>query len=145
MIENHAAPRPLARLLMVVMLAVVSVSLSSCIDTTGLTEPTIVNLIIEPDTITTSEQAMSNEFFTATIEVANFADPPTGAEIFIQDPEVTAVPGDTTINGNTIVLSEIQKSWFEGLSTGTYNIGATVTSETESVTQLDLETVTVTE
>jgi len=50
-----------------------------------------------------------------------------------------------TVNNNTIVISNIPYTWFNGLETGSYGITATVTDESgTSVTKEDLATVEVT-
>ncbi len=109
--------------------------------------PRIDSLTIEPDTLSASETGMTDEFFTATLVIAGFEDEIVldEVEIFIQEPEVAAVPQDATIEGDTIILDQIAKSWFAGLEPEIYDIGASVESETESIRELNLTTITVTE
>ncbi len=108
-------------------------------------DPEIISLTITPSQISRSEAGTSNEFFTATIEVANFADDIIDAEVYIVSPSRTAVPGKIDIDRDTIILSEIAKSWFSGLEPGVYTLGASVKSETVADRNNVLTTVTVTD
>lgn len=110
--------------------------------------PRIESLEITPDTISTSETGMTDEYFTATLVVAGFEDEIIldDVDIFIQEPDIVdAVPQDRSIAGDTITLDRIAKSWFAGLGAGVYSIGANVESETETVNELNLFEITVTE
>lgn len=129
-------------------LVVIAALLFGCGETAN-NEPgaEIVSLTIEPNTLSLSETGMTDEYFTATLVVDGFTDEIDLDEVtvFIQEPPVDAEPGERDIDGNTITLSMIAKSWFAGLEVGTYDIGAEVSSATEQVRQLDLATVTVEE
>lgn len=114
------------------------------------TDPTIVSMTINPNTIAVSSTGMTDEFFTVTITTANFASTITTATVFIQDADGgnrDGTPETTTINGEVVTLNKIPLSWFSGLSAGSYRLGAQIATQdnAESVTQLDLATVTVTE
>lgn len=106
---------------------------------------TIDSLTVDPDIISLSDTGMTDEFFTVTIVVSGFADEvdPERTEVFVQEPEVAAVPGSTDVTGDTITLTMIAKTWVGGLDAGLYDVGATVRSATESVTQRDLATITI--
>lgn len=138
------------RLPLIVAFAVLPFFLVACgeLENNGTAGAEIVSLTLSPDTISLSDTGMTDEYFTATLVVDGFIDPVDvdSVEVFIQDPErVEAEPGTRDIDGNTITLGMIAKSWFAGLEAGVYNIGAEVSSETEQVLQLDLTTVTVEE
>ncbi len=117
---------------------------TSCID--AASDPDIVSVTVSPNTVPRSSTGMTDEFFTVTIVTSGFTSPPTGATVAIQelDPKLEAQPGATEINGDTITLQEIPKSWFGGLEEGTYNIETTVTSDLTDLTQSNTATVTVT-
>ena len=128
--------------------ALLVVGCGEALNNGSLLGPRIESLSLTPDTIATSDTGMTDEYFTATLVVAGFEDEITldEVDIFIQEPDVVdAVPQDRSIDGNTITLDRIAKSWFAGLSAGTYPIGANVESETESVSELNLFEITVTD
>lgn len=145
MTRRGLCPRTLWMLVLVLMV----LPLTGCpLDET--TDPTIASMSITPNTIAVSSTGMTDEFFTVTITTANFASTITTANVFIQDADGAnrdGTPETTMINGEVVVLNKIPLSWFSGLGAGTYKLGAQVSSEggAESVTQLDLATVTVTE
>ena len=131
------------------LILVLAVGLYACgdVNNSGTDGAQIVSLEIDPDTLSRSDTGMTDEFFTATLVVSGFADPIDVDEVsvFIQEPSVEAEPGSRSIEGDTITLGMIAKSWFAGLDAGVYDIGAEVSSETEQVRQLDLATVTIEE
>ncbi len=106
----------------------------------------ITSLTLSRTTFTTSETGMTDEFITATVTFEGFFDEvdPERSEIFLQDFDRAAVPQSATVSGNTLTLTDIATSWLS-VSPGTHSIGATVATPTESVTQLNLATVTITE
>lgn len=110
--------------------------------------PTITSLTITPTSVPKNDTGMTDEFFDVTIRVAGFDAPIEDVELFIAENNRSAPnnPQKTVdITGNTITIDNIQKTWFEGMDRGLYNIGATVTDETgTSDTQRNLAQVEVT-
>ncbi len=139
------APQSFRTNLWFILVALLLTTVASCIvDDEG--GPQIVSMTITPPQISRSETGTSNEFFTATIEVANFDDEITDASIYIVAPYKLAVPGKVEIEGNTIILSGIAKTWFGDLDAGVYKLGARVKSGTvPKLEENDLTTVTVTD
>ena len=131
------------------LLAFIAIVLTGCGElVNNATGARIANLTITPDTITATDTGMTDEFFTATMVVEGFVDPvdPDTAVIFLQEPNrLEAQPQSRSIDGNTITLDGIAKTWVGGLDPGVYPVGGEVRSETESVTQLDLATITIEE
>lgn len=131
------------------LMASIAVLASGCEEAFG--GPTILSLTVTPDTITKNETGMTNEYFDVTIQVTGFEAEIEEVELFIAQPYRRAPnnPMKTTeIDGNTIRVENIQKTWFQGeeITPGTYNIGATVTDATgTSDTQRNLDQVEVTE
>lgn len=123
-----------------------AVLLSACGEDLGF-GPSIDSVTIDPDIISLSDTGMTDEFFTVTITVSGFDDvvDPDETRVFVQEPEVNAVPGSTELSGNTITLTMIAKTWVGGFDAGIYDVGAEVRSPTESVTQRDLATITIEE
>lgn len=116
--------------------------------------PEIVSMTVSPDTLSTTETGMTDQFFTITIEVSGFTDEidVEATRAFIQPDEVDAVYESATLVGNTITLDRIATGWFQTLPPGTYDIGAEVSTvpgdngqPTEAVERLNLTTVTITE
>ena len=107
----------------------------------------IVSLSVTPSTIKQTDSGMTDEFFTVTIVTSGFEDEidPELTRVFVQDPEIDAVPGTAELNGSTITLDRIAKTWLGGLAPDVYSVGAEVRSDTESVTQRDLATITIEE
>lgn len=107
----------------------------------------IVSLTVDPDVISLSDTGMTDEFFTVIVVVDGFEQEvdPDATRVFIQEPDVEAVAGTTSLSGNTITLGMIAKTWVGNLEAGIYDVGAEVRSETESVTQRDLATITIEE
>ena len=126
-----------------VVLCVVAMMLVGCGE--DLFEPTISSLTIDPETISLSDTGMTDEFFTVNLSVDNFEDTVTDVTIFRQEPNRVDAVGDVTIDGTTITVRMIAKSWFAGVEPGEYNIGAEVDSPNQSVREFDLATVTVVE
>jgi len=106
----------------------------------------ITSLTLSRSTFTVSETGMTDEFITAEVSYIGFFDPvdPDRSEIFLQEFDRAADPMSATVDGNTVLLEGIATSWLS-VGAGTHNIGATVTTDSESVTQLNLATVTITE
>jgi len=124
---------------------VLSLLLTSCGDEFG--GASIDSLTISPSSIRTAETGMTDEFFTVTIGISGFEDDidEDAVRVFVQDPEVDAIPGSVDVATNTITLNMIAKTWVGGLPAGLYDVGAVVRSQTESVTQRDLATITIEE
>lgn len=120
-------------------------SLSSCVP---LEEgPRIVTVSVEPSSIETNRY--NGPMDNVSILIADFEGEIVEADVFIQlspDPPKDAENDSFTAEGDTIVLNGIGKAWFQGLPADTYRIGARVVSDAgESIEQLDLATVTVTD
>jgi hypothetical protein len=135
--------------LIIVMLALTTV-ISSCVgDPFG---PNITSATITPSTVAESNTGMTDEYFEVTLTTSGFEGEFQDAEVFIQIPGAdnrpangsfsTIEPGDIS----TIVNDpqSIPLSWFGGLEPGVYNIGATIQTDLEDYTQLDVATVEVT-
>ena len=156
---DHAPTRRPARLrhlALFALLALVVGGLGAC---TGLEDDlggaTIESLTIDPDTIPLSDTGMSDEYFTATLNVSGFTEPidPEATTVFVEanGEEIEAVPQDIQISGNTIILDQIQTGWVGSLEPGTYQVGATVQTEltegsrfpAERVTERGLATITI--
>lgn len=107
----------------------------------------IVSVDITPSTISESSTGMTDQFFTVTIVTAGFTEEIQGAEVRIQQNDRKGEPQNVSFQGDTIVLERIALSWFQGLGVGEYPISARVFSadEVESVEQLDVATITVSE
>ena len=129
-------------------LTALALTLYGCEGLIGEGGPEIASASITPDTIAESSTGMTDQFFDVTLVTSGFAFPIEGATVEIEElgraGETTTAP---TIDGDTIVLNDIAQSWFQGVPPGEYPITATVFSEdnAESVTQLSVVTVTVTE
>ncbi len=105
-------------------------------------------MVITPAQISLSETGMTDEFFNVEITVSGFdeAIDKNSVTIYRQDPRVDAVPESISVNGNTIKLTRIAKSWFGSVeSAGEYSIGAELSSESQSINEQDLATITVVE
>jgi|GEM_PF-3505341 len=130
----------------VLMLGVLGMlfSLASCVELEG--EPRIVTVSVEPSTI---EYNHYNGSMNVSILIANFEGAIVDADAFIQlfpDPSRDAPKTSFSADINAIELQDVPKTWFQGLPPGTYQIGARVVSDAgESIEQLDLATVTVTD
>jgi hypothetical protein len=139
---------PMKRILSALVLVFLATALSGCGELDDLTGAQIASLQIDPDTLSLSDTGMTDEFFTATMVVSGFEDEVDveTAVVFLQDPErVEAAPGFREIEGDTITLGMIAKTWVGGLEPGAYSVGAEVSSATETVRQLDLATITIVE
>ncbi len=109
--------------------------------------PDIVSMTVSPSSIPQSDTGMTDETIDVTITVADFAGQITGADVFLQlqGEEREAVKDDFVVEGNTVELVGITKSFFSGLQPGDYQLGATVVSDAgERVQELDLATVSIT-
>lgn len=113
--------------------------------------PDILSMTVDPSVISTSNAGMTDEYFDIAMTTTGFEGTFESAEVFIQVPGgedipslgtfSTAEPGDMTT-----IFSEPQSittSWFEGLDVGVYNLGATIRTDLEDYTELDLATVQV--
>lgn len=107
----------------------------------------IVSVEISPNTISRNNMTMTDEF-TIVIVTAGFETPLAGARVLIQQNQNPAEPQNTpVIQGDTITLERIPQFWFQGLAVGEYPLSVRVFSEdeVESVEELDVASVTVTE
>lgn len=135
------------------------------------TGPQIESMTIDPSTITTSDQGMTDEFFTVQVQISGFTEPIDldSSEVFYIDSTGMEVSGNTmaadkTIQGATadnvcpdvctITFSRIFLNWFAGTpaSETPYEIGAEIVSEpgdtgraSERAKEVGLAQVTVTE
>jgi len=124
------------------------VPLAGCVDTLD-DGPQIESVTITPNSLSQSSTGMTDEFFEVTILTSGFTTPIETATVKIQDVDGEGREGEPqgapTINGDTVVISQIAKSWFGGLEPGQYNIEVTVENSVDSVRQANAATVTVTE
>ena len=110
--------------------------------------PDITSVTISPNTVKKSSTGMTDEFFTVVIQTSGFESELTGATVAIQDidPALEAQPQEEpVINGDTITLNRIPKSWFSGLDVGEYAIETTVTSELTTLRRANVATISVSE
>lgn len=108
----------------------------------------IDSMIIDPNVVgVNTDGGMTDEHFTVTITVSGFLDEvdPAQTLVFIQEPQVDAIAGETSIAGDVITVGKIQKTWIGGLEPGVYDVGAEVHSATETVLQRNLATITIEE
>lgn len=126
---RDAVRRPLRALMIGGLLLSVLAVASACQEAFG--GPTITSLQIEPDTISKNRNSgMTDQYFEVTIQVTGFENEIEDVELFIAENDRTAPRNperETTIDGNTIAVTRIQQTWFNGMDPGTYSIGATVT------------------
>lgn len=115
--------------------------------------PEIVSMSVSPDSVASTATGMTDQFVTVTLVVGGFTDPINvdSTRVFIQDTNTDGIYQSATLSGDTITLTEIATSWFQGLSAGDYSLGAEVVSNdgdngepTEQVSQLGLATITIT-
>jgi len=135
---------------MLFLLVVAAIAATGCGEALGPDGgPQIVSLSIDPSEISLSDTGMTDEYFTATIQVSGFqnAVDVDQADVFVEagGDTISAEPGTRDIQGDTITLGMIAKSWLGGLDAGDYGVGAEVQSSTEKVRELDLATITITE
>lgn len=143
----------LLRKLAITLLIGAAVTLSSCVDTPF--GPDILNVTVTPSVIPLSDTGMGDEYFDVSISTTGFEGEFDSADVFIQLPnggQVSACQGRPECiqpaepgNLSTLVSQReaIPTAWFEDQDVGVYSIGATVTTDLEQVTQLDLATVEV--
>ncbi|MEZ4461877.1 MAG: hypothetical protein R3E66_19580 [bacterium] len=115
--------------------------------------PEIVSMSISPDSVPATSTGMTDQFVTVTLTVAGFNDPINvdGTRVFIEANNVDGVYQSSALVGDTITLSTIATSWFQGLTEGEYSLGAEVVTvdgdngePTEKVSQIGLATITIT-
>lgn len=106
----------------------------------------ITSLTLSRTTFAVSETGMTDEFIDAEVEFEGFIDPvdPDQSNIFLQDFDREAQPASSRVEGNVLFLDDITTSWLN-VGVGEHAVGATLVTPTESVTQLNLVTVTITE
>ena len=146
--ESSMSRPPTPRVFGVVLLITLALGMFGCDTLIGeLDSVNIVSVNVTPATISESSTGMTDQFFTVTIQTAGFTEEIEGAEVRIQQNDRKGEPQNVSVQGDTIVLERIALSWFQGLGVGEYPISARVFSadEVESVEQLDVATITVTE
>lgn len=119
-------------------------SLSSCVELDD--NPRIVTVSVNPSTIEYNRYTGPMD---VSILIEGFEGEIVEADVFIQlppgsprDAQKTSFSADL----RAIELHGIDKTWFTNLEPGTYDLGASVTSDAgESIEQLDLATVTITD
>ncbi len=103
-------------------------------------------MVITPDQISLSETGMTDEFFNIEIQVSGFVGEidKSSIHVYRENPRVEAVPESISVNGNTIKLSRIAKSWFGDVEeAGSFSIGAELSSDSQFINEQDLATITV--
>ncbi len=106
------------------------------------------SMVISPNRISLSETGMTDEFFNIEITVSGFneAIDKDSITVYRQDPRVNAVAESTVVDGNTIRLNRIAKSWFGDVSSaGSFDIGVELSSESQFINEQDLATIVVVE
>lgn len=115
--------------------------------------PEIVSMSISPDSVPATSTGMTDQYVTVVLTVDGFTDPINvdSTRVFIETNNVDGVYQSAALAGNTITLSNIATSWFQGLTVGEYDLGAEVVTEdgdngepTEQVSQIGLATITIT-
>lgn len=142
----HPSSRTLRTMLAALAMSGAMLTLSGCPELDD--GPDIASVSISPNTVKKSSTGMTDEFFTVVIQTSGFESTLTGATVSIQDidPPLEAQPQEEPIiNGDTITLNRIPKSWFSGLDVGEYAIEASVTSELTTLRRANVATITVTE
>lgn len=108
--------------------------------------PSIVSVNLSPSTIQVNRY---NGTMNVSIIIDGFEGEIVEADVFIQIPPDSprdAQKDSITADTGAVILHGVAKTWFQGLEPGLYNIGASVTSNAgETIEQLDLATVTITE
>jgi hypothetical protein len=134
------------RLILATCLVGALMLVSSCIEPgEGIAD--IVSVNVSPSSIPQNDTGMTDETIDVSMTVAGFAGQITEADVFLQlqNNERDAQKDDFVVEGNTIELVGITKSFFGNLDPGDYQLGATVTSDAgEFVQELDLATVSIT-
>ena len=137
--------RATAILLMALMMLTAVFTLASCVgeDSFG---PEIVDVEVSPNTFSQSD-VMTDEFIDVTIFVSGFEGEIVEADVFIQleGDDRVAQKDDFELAGDSIALVGIDRTWFVNLDPGTYDIGAEVVTEFETVIQRDLATLVITD
>lgn len=129
------------------LLALIIVTATACPLDDIFEEPQILSMTVTPSSLPRSEIGMTDEFFTVVLSLINFDEEIENVSVFIQDPYRDAVPQEILIGprGDEVELRGIAKTWFTGFTPGTYQIGALIETETVSVRENNLATVTVTD
>ena len=145
------------------------VVLTGCGEDFTASGPQVDSITIDPTTITTSQQGMTDEFFTVTVQLSGFTEPIDieASEVFYVDASGQEVPSNSmmrSIDGAdangvcadvcTVSFDRIFLNWFAGTpaSETPYDIGAEIVSEpgdtgrpSERAKEVGLAQVTVTE
>lgn len=106
-------------------------------------EAALVGMEMDPDTISATDTAMTDEYVSVVVEMSGFEEPIESYDILISENERSAPDGPDrteTVERDRIEVDGIPMSWFEGMSPGTYHLGATVESATDSATEEELGT-----
>lgn len=121
--------------------------LTACpLDFDDLEEPDVIDVTIDPSTISHSEIGSGNQEFSIDITVTNFEDEILDARAFIGDEERDAVPVPDEIeiiDENVVRLDGIADTWFNGYDPGIYDIGVEVESDTEAALAFEQATVEI--
>jgi hypothetical protein len=115
---------------------------------TGLDQPEIVDMMINPSSLSVEQANGGDGAFEVTIEVDNFGGTISRAGLFIQldDGDRAASNRPFVRTQNIIQIPEVDHSWFRDLEPDTYDIGARLTSDAgEELVARDLATVTLNE
>jgi hypothetical protein len=148
MLSTSLSKRYGRSILLVLLLGLVAFGTTACEEALdGGFGSTISSFTISPDRIPQSDTGMTDEFFDVSMTVSGFETPVSSVELFIQETGQQAPLNserELSVVGSSVSVSNIAKTWFNGVSPGIYNIGATVTAEDGSeVTQRNLGTVEV--
>lgn len=119
-----------------------------CLEPSGNHFPDILSMDVDPSSISRNQTSgMTDQFVDISITAVHFEGVITDADAFIQlrGSDHVAVKDDFEIEGDTIKLLGVDFTWFSGLETGDYQVGATVVADSgEQVQELDLATITIT-
>ena len=122
--------------------------LTGCpLDFADLDEPRVLNLTISPSAITQAETSSTTDTFSIEISLINFDDQPDYANVFIQEtptyPIRYSASQEAMIEGNLVLIDDIDFSWFQGYAPGVYSIGVEIESPTVTLVERNQATVTI--
>lgn len=130
------------------LLLLLAISLTGCpLEFADLDGPRVLNLTVSPSAIDQGDTASTSDYFSIEISVVNFDDEPEYANVFIQEAPGYSIrysaSRDALIEGNLILIDDIDFTWFQGYEPGVYNIGVEIESPTVTLVERNQATVTI--